>query len=194
MKKQFFCTIVYPTCTAWKRALHGAKTGNSKDLQRIEEKQINVLKTVEECEILPKEAMGEMACEMEESLAKHKKHMKDLIKRHWAHTLKAHEEAAAAVTILWLLADEVDEDVYTTLISTGTRPLIMLHIPQMAKQATVMKLEQEREERAENLRNIPIEEIIKEQNVPVLVECWVNSSIMIPTQYLATMVYYFVEI
>ena len=33
-----FKTIVDPTCTAWRRALHSAKTGNSKDLQRIEER------------------------------------------------------------------------------------------------------------------------------------------------------------
>ena len=91
-----------------------------------------------------------------------------------------------------MLVDEVDEDVYTTLISVGTRPLIMLHIPQMSKQATVMKLEKEREQPVENLRNTPIEEIIKEQSVPVLVERWVKSNIMIPTQYLAAMVYYFV--
>ena len=31
-----FQTIVDPTCTVWRRALHGTKTGNSKDLQTIE--------------------------------------------------------------------------------------------------------------------------------------------------------------
>ena len=30
-----FKTILDPSCTAWQRAMHGAKTGNSKDLQRI---------------------------------------------------------------------------------------------------------------------------------------------------------------
>ena len=187
-----FRTIVDPTCTAWRRALHSAKTGNAKDIQRIEEKQISVFKTVEERKISPKEKMVEMAGEMEESSEEHKKHVKDLIKRYWVHTSKAHEEAAVAASMLQLLADEVDEDVYTNLISAGTRPLIMVHVPQMAKQATAMKLEQEREEQVENLRNTPIEEIIKEQNVPVPVERWVKSSIMIPTQYLAAMVYYFV--
>ena len=67
------------------------------------------------------------------------------------------------MSMLRLLADEVDEDVYANLISAGTRPLIMVHVPQMAKQVTAMKLEQEREERVENLKNTPIEEIIKEQ-------------------------------
>ena len=55
-----------------------------------------------------------------------------------------------------------------------------------------MKMEQERVEGAENLRNTPIEDIIREQNLPVPVEHWVKSSIMVPMQYLAAMVYYFV--
>ena len=64
-----------------------------------------------------------------------------------------------------LLADEVDADKYATLINAETRPLIMVHVPQMAKQVMAMKLEKEHEEWAEDLRNTPIEEIIREQNV-----------------------------
>ena len=124
-----FRTIVDPTCTAWKRALHSAKTGNSKDLQRIEEKQISVLKTVEGHEIPPKQSLVDIAGEMEGSTEENKKHVKDLIKRYWAHTSKAHEEATAAASILRLLADEMDKDAYTTLIRAGTRPLIILHVP-----------------------------------------------------------------
>ena len=81
---------------------------------------------------------------------------------------------------------------YTALLNAGTRPLIMVHVPQMEKQATAMRLEQEREERAKNLRNTPIEEVIRGQNVPVPQERWVESSIMAPTQYLSAMVFYFV--
>ena len=191
-KEAVFRTIVDPTCTVWRRALHGTKTGNSKDLQRIKERQINVMKSVEEHEIPSKEEMVDLARPMEESLEEQKKHVKDLIKRYWVHMSRAHEEAAAAASILRLLADEVDADTYATLINVGTRPLIMVHVPQMAKQATAMKLEKEHEEWAEDLRNTPIEEIIKEQNVPVPVDRWVDSSIMIPTQYLAAMVFYFV--
>ena len=33
-----FKTIVDPYCTAWQRSMHGAKMGNSKDLQQIEER------------------------------------------------------------------------------------------------------------------------------------------------------------
>ena len=91
-----FQTIVGPTCTAWRRALHGAKTGNSRDLQRIEERRINVMKSVEECKIPSKEEMVDLAQPMEESSEEQKKHVKDLIKRYWAHTSRAHKEAAAA--------------------------------------------------------------------------------------------------
>ena len=187
-----FRTIVDPTCTVWRRALHGAKIGNSKDLQRIEERRINIIKSVEECKIPSKEEIVDLAGPMEESSEEQKKHVKDLIKRYWVHMSRAHEVAAAAASILRLLANKVDEDMYTTLINAGTRPLIMVYVPQMAKQATAMKLEKEHEEQAEDLRNTPIEEIIKEQNMPVPVDRWVDSSIMILTQYLTAMVFYFV--
>ena len=68
----------------------------------------------------------------------------------------------------------------------------MIEVPQMVTQAMVMKLEHEREVKVEDMRNQPIEQIIEEQNVLVPVERWSNSSIMLPTQYLAAMVYYFV--
>ena len=188
-----FKMIVDPTCTAWRRALHSAKTGNSKDLQRIEERRITVMKSTEECEISSKEEMMDLAGPMEQSSEEQKKHVKDLIKRYWAHTSRAHEEAATAASILRLLADEVDEGTYTALINVGTRPLIMVHVPQMAKQATAMKLEQEHEERVEDMRNTLIEEIIREQNVPVPVDRWVNSSIMIQTQYLSACYFVYAE-
>ena len=62
----------------------------------------------------------------------------------------------------------------------------------MSSQALEMKLERERQEKAENLQNQPITQIIEEQNIPVPVARWASSSIMAPTQYLAAMVYYFV--
>ena len=93
-------TIVDPTCTAWRRVMHGAKTGNSKDIQRVEEKCLKVQKSVEEHEIPPKEEMMDIAGQMEEGTVEDRKHVRDLIKRYWAHTSKAHEEAAATVSIL----------------------------------------------------------------------------------------------
>ena len=187
-----FKTIVDPTCTAWRRAMHGAKTGNAKDLQWIEDMRIKIQKSTEDHEIPPKEEMVEIADEMEKRTLEDRKHVKELIKRYWTHTTPAHEEAAAAASILKLLADEVDEATYTALITAGTRPLIMVEVPQMASQATEMRLQREREEKAESLLNQPIEEVIESQNMPVPVLRWSDSSIMLPTQYLVAMVYYFV--
>ena len=136
-------TIVDPTCTAWCRAMHGAKTGNSKDIQRIEEKRLKVQRSIEDREIPPKEDMVEIAGPMEEKTAEDKKHVKEMIKRYWAHTTKAHEEAMAAANLLRLLADEVDEKMYVTLLNAGTRPLIMMEMPQMSSQAAEMKMERE---------------------------------------------------
>ena len=62
----------------------------------------------------------------------------------------------------------------------------------MASQAIAMCIECEWMEKSEDLRNQPLKQIIEEQNVPVPMERWSNSSIMLPTQYLDTMVYYFV--
>ena len=45
-----FKTIVDPTCTEWRCTLHGAKIGNSKELQRIKDRRLKVEKLVEDCE------------------------------------------------------------------------------------------------------------------------------------------------
>ena len=187
-----FKTIVDLTCNAWRRAMHRAKTGNAKDLQRIEDMRIKIQKSTEDREIPPKEEMVEIAGEMENRTPEDRKHVKDLIKRYWTNTTQAHKEAAVAASILKLLADEVDEATYTALITAGTRPLIMVEVPQMVSQVTEMRLQREREEKAESLHNQPIEELIESQNVPVPVLRWSDSSIMLPTQYLVAMVYYFV--
>ena len=62
----------------------------------------------------------------------------------------------------------------------------------MASQVMEMRLQREQEEKAESLCNQPIEEVIESQNVPVPVLRSSESSIMLPTQYLVAMVYYFV--
>ena len=144
---------------------------------------MKVQKTVEECEIPPKEDMIEIAGPMEECTQEQRQHVKDLIKCYWAHRAKANEEAAAAVSILRLLAEEVDKQTYIALIKAGTRPLIMMEVPQMASQVAEMRIERERQEKAKNLCNQPIEQIIDEKNVPVLVDRWAGSSIMLPTQW-----------
>ena len=120
--------------------------------------RIKVQKSTEDREIPLKEGMVEIAGEMEHRTLEDRQHVKDLIKRYWAHTSRAHEEEAVAASILRLLADEVDETMYTALIKAGIRPLIMIEVPQMASQAAEMRLQREREEKAESLRNQPIED------------------------------------
>ena len=48
-------TIVDPQCVAWRHALHGMKTGNSKEIKRVEEKRWKAERSVEEREIIPEE-------------------------------------------------------------------------------------------------------------------------------------------
>ena len=193
-EEAIFKTIIDLSCTAWQRAMHRAKTGNSKDLQWIEEARIRIQKTTEDREIPPKDDMVEMAGEMEKCTPEDRQHVKDLIKCYWMHTARVHEEASVAASILKLLADKVDEKTYMTLINAGTRPLIMIEVPQLASQVMEMRLQREREEKAESLRNQPIEEVIESPSMPVPVLRWSESSIMLPTQYLAAMVYIFVMV
>ena len=174
--------------------MHRAKTGNSNDIQRIEEKCLKVQKLVEErARSCRNRKWWIWLGRWKSSTAEHKQHVRDLIKHvtgciQLRHTRKH----PAAASILRLLTDEVDEQTYVALLNVGTRPLIMMEMPQMTMQALEMKLEREQQEKAENLCNQPIRQIIEEQNVPVLVEQWLSSSIMLPRQYLAAMVYYFV--
>ena len=50
-----FETVVDPQCVAWQRAQHGMKTGNSKEILRVEDRRWKVEKSIEECEISPEE-------------------------------------------------------------------------------------------------------------------------------------------
>ena len=104
-----FKSIVDPTCTAWQRAMHGAKMGNAKDLQQIEDMRMRIQKSTEDRKIPSKEEMVDIAGEMENHTPEDRKQKKDLIKCYWTHTTRAQEEAAVMASILKLLADEVDE-------------------------------------------------------------------------------------
>ena len=114
-----------------------------------------------------------------------------MIKCYFGHVARAHEEAASAARIAQELVDEVDENSWLQIVSNGTKPLVMLQVPEMMQQAVIMKMDRERREKAEQLQGLPIEDIIKEQNMPRPVEHWVESKIMSPSAYLAAAVYYF---
>ena len=114
-----------------------------------------------------------------------------MIKSYFGHVAKAHEEAALAARITQELVDEVDENLWLQIVTNGTRPLVMLQVPEMMQQAAMMESDCEHCEKAEQLRGLPIEDIIKEQNMSRPVEHWVESKIMSPSAYLAAAVYYF---
>ena len=89
------------------------------------------------------------------------------------------------------LIDEIDENSWLPIVTNGMRPLIMMQVPDMLQQAATMKSERERQQKAEQMRGLPIKEIIKEQNMPRPVEQWAESKIMSPSAYLVAAVYYF---
>ena len=101
-----------------------------------------------------------------------------MVKKYFRHIAKAHEEAAAAAKMAQLLIDEVNENLYIELLRNGTRPLIMLQVPEMLTQAAEMKSDRERQQRVESMKRQLIEEIINKQNMLRPVLHWAESKIM----------------
>ena len=180
-----------PQCVAWRRAQHGTKTGNSKDILQVEEKHWKVERSIEEREISPEEQVKTSADMMMVKSTTERANMIHMIKHYFGHMAKAHEEAVSAARIAQELVDEVDENSWLQIVSNRTRLLVMLQVPEMMQQEAMMRLDRERCGKAEQLRGLPIEEIIKEQNMPRLVEHWVDSKIMSPLAYLTAAVFYF---
>ena len=186
-----FETVVDPQCVAWWRAQHGMKTGNSREILWVKEKRWKVDRSIEECEISPDEQVQTFANMMTVKSKTERAEVVRMIKHYFGHVARVHEEVASVARIAQELVDEVDENSWLQIVSHGTRPLVMLQVPEMMQQAAMVKSNHERHEKAEQLRGLPIKDIIKEQNMPRLVEHWVESKIMSPSAYLAAAVYYF---
>ena len=186
-----FDTIVDPQCIAWRRVLHGMKTGNSKEILRVEEQRWKVERSIEECEISPEEEVKTFTDMMQVKSKTDRVEVVRMVKWYFGHVAKVHEEAASAARIAQSLINEIDENSWLQIVSNGTRPLVMLQVPKMLQQAATMKSEHEHQQKAEQMQGLPIEDIIKEQNMPRPVECWVESKIMSLSPYLAVAVYYF---
>ena len=148
-------------------------------------------RSIEECEISPEEEVKTFADTMQVKSKTDRAEVVRMVKRYFGHVAKVHEEAASAARIAQSLIDEIDENSWLQIVSNGTRPLVMLQVPEMLQQAATMKSECERQQKAEQMRGLPIEDIIKEQNMPRPVERWAESKIMSPSAYLAVAVYYF---
>ena len=146
---------------------------------------------IEEREILPEEEVKTFADTMQVKSKTDRAEVMRMVKRYFGHVAKAHEEAARAVKIAQSLIDEIDENSWLQIVSNGTRPLVMLQVPEMLQQAATMKSERECQQRAEQMLGLPIEDIIKEQNMSRPMEWWAESKIMSPSAYLVAAVYYF---
>ena len=186
-----FETIVDPHCIAWRRALHGTKTGNSKEIQQVEERRWKVERMDEERQIDPEEEVKTFADTMQIKSKSGIADVIEMIKRYFGQVAKAHEEAGCAAKMAQLLIDEVDENTWLQIVANGTRPLIMMQVPDMLRQASSMKTERERQQRLEQLKGMPIEEIVRDQNMPCPRPRWKESKIMLPSAYLVAAVYFF---
>ena len=156
-----FETIIDPQCIAWRQALHGTKTGNSKEILRVEEKRWKAERSVEEREVIPDEEVKTFADTMQVKSKTARADVVMMIKKYFGHVARVHKEAASAAKIAQLLINEVDENSWLQIVVNGTRPLIMMEVPKMMQQASSMKMESERQQKAEMMRGQPIEEIIK---------------------------------
>ena len=130
-----------PQCVAWRRALHGVKTGNSKEILKIEEKRWKVERSIEQRDLAGEEEIQTFADTMQVKSKTEKADVVRMVKKYFGHVAKAHEEAAAAARTAQLLIDEIDENSYIELLRNGTRPLIMLQVPEMLTQVADMKSE-----------------------------------------------------
>ena len=184
-----FETVLDPQCVAWRRAQHRTKTGNSKEILQVEEKLWKVERSIEEREISPDEQVKMFAETMTVKSKTERADVVRLIKRYFRHMAKAHEEAVAVAKIAQELVEEIDENSWLQIVSNETRPLVMLQVPEMVQQTAKMKSDREHHEKAEQLRGLPIEDIIREQNMPRPVERWAESKIMSPSAYLAAAIY-----
>ena len=80
-------TIVDPQCVAWRCALHGKKTGNSKEIQRMEEKRWKVEWSVEEREIVLEEEVKTFVDTMQVKSKSARVAMVQMIKRYFEHVV-----------------------------------------------------------------------------------------------------------
>ena len=123
-----------------------------REILRVEEKRWKVERSIEEREISPDEQVQTFADTMTVKSKTERAEVVRMIKRYFGRVAKAHEEAASAARIAQELVDEVDENLWLQIVSNGTRPLVMLQVPEMMQQVAMMKSECEHREKAEQLR------------------------------------------
>ena len=107
---------------------------------------------MEEREIIPEEEVKMFADMMQVKSKLARVDVVLMIKRYFGHVVRAHEEVAAAAKLVQLLIDEVDKNSWLQIVANGIRPLIMMEVPEMLRQASSIKTEHERQQKAELLK------------------------------------------
>ena len=164
--------IVDPQCVAWRCALHRTKMGNSKEIQRVEEKRWKAERSIEERDLTSEEDIKTFADTMKIKSKTERADVVLMVKKYFGHITKAHEEAVAAAKMAQLLIDEVDKNSYIQLLKNGMRPLIILQVLEILTQTAEIKSDREWQQRLESMKGQSIEEIINEQNMPRPVLRW----------------------
>ena len=121
-----------------------------------------------------------------------KKEVKRMLRKFWSHVEKAHKEEACAAGELGCLSMVLEPDDYFKLVKAGTHPIITMEIPKAKQMITQQKEAEERARSREDMKNMKIEDIIIEQNLPTPLDRWKDSKVLLPTRYLAAAVHYFV--
>ena len=107
-------TVVDPSCMAWKKAMQGVKTGDSKSIMRMEEKRAGIIRTIEDRDI-PMEDDTEVVDpeQMKNKTREEKMEVKRMLQKFRTHVSKVHEEVAHVAGELARLSMVLDEDNYT---------------------------------------------------------------------------------
>ena len=186
-------TVIDVNCMAWKKAMQGVKTGNSKTIMKIEEKREGMIRVIEDRDILMEDDTEVVdPNKIEGKSEEEKKEIKRMLRKFWGHVEKAHEEVACAAGELSRLSMVLEPDDYFKVVEAGTRPIITMEIPKAKQMVAQQKEAEERVRSHDEMHNTRIEDIIIEQNLPTQLERWKDSKVLLPTRYLAAAVHYFV--
>ena len=186
-------TVVDTNCTAWKKAMKGVKTGNSKTILKIKEKREGVIRAVEDHDLpMDTEAAGVDVDAMEGKSEEEKKEIKCMLSKFWNHVSKAHEEASCAAGELSRLAMVLEPDDHYKIVEAGMRPLIVMEIPRVQQLISEKESSEERARSHDEKKNMRIEDIIIEQNLPTPLDRWKDSKVLLPMRYLAAAVHFFI--
>ena len=186
-------TVVDPSCMAWKKVMQGVKTSDSKSIMKTEEKRVGIIRMIEDRDIPLEDNTGVVDLEqIKNKMQAEKMEVKCTLRKFWTHVSKAHEKAACAAGGLARLSMVLDEDDYYKVVQAWMRRLIVMEKPQVKQQVEEAKNVQERARSWEEMRNMKIEEIIIEQNLPTPLDRWKGSKVLLLTRYLAAAVHYLV--